>query len=288
MKNLLLLSTCVMFLACTKAVDTDVESELIRAQLKEIAEMSALDRPTAEMTNEYLRYFAAEPTLQPADGDAIHGRDAIARFYNNAFENIKILSNNYEEPVITVNGATAVRRYTGIAVFAVADQGEQVTAKNQYTDVLIKEGDEWKMLLHSWVPVALETDIAAAKQSLFDTFGAMGESIEAGNLESFVSHYTDSPIHLPPGAPRNSTRAAIESFLNGTLGLYEVQGEPEINFSDDASMAFVYGTYAIRANEAQGLEAIGGRFITVWKKAENGWRCIVDIWNTDDPRFAHL
>jgi ketosteroid isomerase-like protein len=93
---------------------------------------------------------------------------------------------------------------------------------------------------------------------------------------------------LPPGAPRNSTKAEIEAFLDNTLGLYEVQGEPEIYFSDDASMAFVYGTYTTRPDEAEGLEAFRGRFITVWKKEESGWRCIVDIWNTDDPRFAHL
>ena len=288
MKHLVLLSICIVLFACTEVGDTDTEIELIRAQLVEIAEMSALDRATAEMTNEYLRYFAAEPTLQPADGDPIHGRDAIARFYNDAFENIKILSNTYKEPVIAINGATAIRRYTGIAVFDVAGQSEQVTAKNRYTDVLIKEGGEWRMLLHSWVPVAPEADTAAAKQGLFDTFEAMGKSIEAGDLESFVSHYTDSPLHLPPGAPRNSTRQEIEAFLDDTLGLYEVQGEPDIDFSDDASMAFVYGTYTTKADEAEGLEAFRGRFITVWKKEESGWQCIVDIWNTDDPRFAHL
>jgi len=288
MKYLALVSICILMFACTDVGDTDTEIELIRAQLVEIAEMSALDRATAEMTNEYLRYFAAEPTLQPADGDSIHGRDAIARFYNDAFENIKILSNTYKEPVITINGATAIRRYTGIAVFAVAGQSEQVTATNRYTDVLIKESGEWRMLLHSWVPVAPETDTAAAKQGLFDTFEAMGKSIEAGDLESFVSHYTDSPLHLPPGAPRNSTRQEIEAFLDDTLGLYEVQGEPDIYFSDDASMAFVYGTYTTKADEAEGLEAFRGRFITVWQKEEDGWRCIVDIWNTDDPRFAHL
>jgi ketosteroid isomerase-like protein len=288
MKNLMLLFICIVLFACTKASDPDTEIQIIRTQLEEIAAMSALDRPTSELTNEYLRYFATEPTLQPADGDSIHGRDAIARFYNDAFENIKILSNTYKEPVIAINGETAIRRYTGIAVFAVAGQSEQVTATNRYTDVLIKESGDWKMQLHSWVPVAPEAQTAAAKQGLFDTFDAMGKSIEAGDLESFVSHYTDSPLHLPPGAPRNSTREDIEAFLDDTLGLYEVQGQPDIYFSDDASMAFVYGTYTTKADEAKGLEAYRGRFITIWKKKENRWRCIVDIWNTDDRRFAHL
>ena len=288
MKKLALFSFCIALSACTMTSDPDAEIQVIRTQLQEIAAMSALDRPTSEMTNEYLGYFATEPTLQPPEGDSIHGRDAIARFYNDAFKNIKILSNTYKEPVIAMNGSTAIRRYTGVAVFAVAGQSEHVTATNHYTDVLIKEDSDWKMLLHSWVPVAPGADIAAAKQGLFDTFDAMGQSIEAGDLESFVSHYTESPFHLPPGAPRNSTREEIEVFLGDALGLYEVQGQPAIYFSDDASMAFVHGTYTTKADEAKGLEAYRGRFITVWKKGENGWRCIVDIWNTDDPRFAHL
>jgi len=288
MKILALLPVFIVLFACNKASEPDAEIQTIRTQLEEIAAMSALDRPTSALTSEYLRYFATEPTLQPADGDSIHGRDAIARFYNDAFENIKIISNTYKEPEIAINGATAIRRYTGIAVFAVTGQSEQVTAANRYTDVLIKESGEWKMLLHSWVPVVPEADPAAAKQGLLATFDAMSKSIEAGDLESFVSHYTDSPLHLPPGAPRNSTREDIEAFLDDTLGLYEVQGQPDIYFSDDASMAFVYGTYTTKANETKGLEANRGRFITIWKREENGWRCIVDIWNTDDPRFAHL
>ena len=94
--------------------------------------------------------------------------------------------------------------------------------------------------------------------------------------------------HLPPGAPRNSTREDIANYLGGTLGLYELQGEPEVYFSDDATMAFVYGKYVTRANESLGTDAHRGRFVLIWQRSENGWQCVVDIWNTDDPAFAHL
>jgi len=156
MKNLALLPTIILLLACTQVENSDNEVESIRTQLTEIAEMSALDRPTTEMTEEYLQYFAAEPTLLPANDAAIFGRDAIARFYNNAFDGITIISNKYEEPVIVVNGSTATRRYLGTAVFELAGEEEPVTAKNRYIDVLVKEGGEWKMLWHSWVPVTWE------------------------------------------------------------------------------------------------------------------------------------
>lgn len=156
MKNLALAPTIILLLACTQAENSASEVESIRTQLLEIAEMSARDRPTAEMTEEYMRYFAEEPTLLPANGDAIVGREAIVRFYNNAFDGIKIVSNKYEEPVILVQGSIATRRYLGTAVFNLAAQEEPVTARNRYIDVLVKENGEWKMLWHSWVPVSWE------------------------------------------------------------------------------------------------------------------------------------
>lgn len=129
---------------------------------------------------------------------------------------------------------------------------------------------------------------SSAEEGLFAAFESLDDAVRAGDLDSFVSHYVDTPIHLPPGAPRNSTRAEIASFLEGTLGLYELQGEPEVFFSDDATMAFVYGKYLTRADESLGIDAHRGHFVTIWMRGDAGWQCVVDIWNTDDPAFAHL
>lgn len=156
MKNLVLVFASFLLLVGTQVAASDAEVESIRTQLLEIAAMSAADLPTTKMTEKYMHSFAEEPTLLPANGAAIRGRDAIAEFYNTAFDGIKILSNKYEEPVIVVNGSMATRRYLGTAVFRLADDNEPVTAKNRYLDVLVKESGEWKMLWHSWVPVSWE------------------------------------------------------------------------------------------------------------------------------------
>ena len=123
---------------------------------------------------------------------------------------------------------------------------------------------------------------------MFDTFEALDASVRDDDLDAFVSYYAEGAYHLPPGAPRNSTREQIAEFLEGTLGLYDLVGEPEIHFSDDASMAFLYGEYEVPDSEAQGDEVFRGRFISVWKKGVEGWQCVVDVWNTEDPRFEHL
>jgi len=132
------------------------ESEAIMAQLIEIAEVSQSGLPMGEMTDRYLSYFAANPTLLPAGQAALTGREAIQDFYNGAFRDIVIESNIYRDPVVVVNGDMATRRYIGTAVLITADQPDPVSATNRYLDVLIKEGGEWKMLWHSWVPVDWE------------------------------------------------------------------------------------------------------------------------------------
>ena len=108
-------------------------------------------------------------------------------------------------------------------------------------------------------------------------------------LMLFTSHYSDSPLHLPPGATMNSTKEEIRDFLKDKLDLYNIEGEPTIKFSDDASMAYVFGIYTTKADTSQNLESVRGRFITIWERNDkNHWECVVDIWNSDNPRFAHL
>lgn len=132
------------------------EAEAIKAQLVEIAEMTQVARPTEELTDLYMAYFAKEATLLPAGSGALRGRAAIAGFYNRAFQGIEILSNDYRDPVVVVDGNMAVRRYIGTAVFMIADEPDPVTATNRYMDVLVKENGRWKILWHSWVPVSWE------------------------------------------------------------------------------------------------------------------------------------
>ena len=138
---------------CSVETPPGPEEDAITAQLLEIAAMSRSALPTTEMTDRYLHYFAAEPTLLPADRAAIIGRDAIADFYNGVFKDIEILDNEYREPVVVVRGDTATRRYLGTAVFRVPGEEAPVTATNRYLDLLVKENGEWKMLWHAWVPV---------------------------------------------------------------------------------------------------------------------------------------
>jgi ketosteroid isomerase-like protein len=134
-------------------------------------------------------------------------------------------------------------------------------------------------------PTAQEA--ARSRELLFARFAAMAKTIEAGDAAGFVSFYVDAPVHLPPGAPRNTSQAEIASFLEGKLGIYEIDEPPTIVFSDDASLAYVYGEYRIEENPEKGIEAVNGRFVTIWQRDGDTWKCAVDIWNSSDAKFAH-
>ena len=128
-----------------------------------------------------------------------------------------------------------------------------------------------------------------ARARLTETFADMGAAIADDDLVRFTSHYSSSPLHLPPGAPVNSTRDQVASFLADKLDLYVIEDEPRIRFSDDASMAYVFGYYTTKPDPARDTKPIRGRFVTIWQRNElDDWECVVDIWNSDDPRFAHL
>jgi len=154
--QVLLFLIAIQTIAYANDAVSSSESEAIMAQLTEIAEISQSGLSTVEMTDSYLSYFAANPTLLPAGQAALTGREAIQNFYNGAFRDVVIESNIYRDPVIVVNGEMATRRYIGTAVLKIADQPDPVSATNRYLDVLIKEDGEWKMLWHSWVPVDWE------------------------------------------------------------------------------------------------------------------------------------
>ena len=152
------LSFFLSFQTAAFASDTtsSAESEAIKAQLSEIAEVSQSDLPMDELTNLYLTYFVDNPTLLPAGQPALSGRKAIEDFYNGAFQGVRIVSNVYRDPVIVVSGEMATRRYIGTAMLKIADASDLVSATNRYLDVLIKENGEWKILWHSWTPVDWE------------------------------------------------------------------------------------------------------------------------------------
>ena len=160
MNNLfaLISTACLAVQGCANDIrsPSSSDSEVIARQLIEIYNIPYSGLSTVEMAESHLRFFAETPTLLPANQAAIVGRQPVADFYNGAYQGIEFVSNTYRDLVIAVYGDMATRRFIGTGVFRIAGQPDTVAANNRYLDVLVKEDDKWKILLHSWVPVAWE------------------------------------------------------------------------------------------------------------------------------------
>lgn len=141
------------------------------------------------------------------------------------------------------------------------------------------------LILATVLSIGCASNSQNLQNDLVATFNAQGESITAEDVEAFVSYYSDQPFHLPPGAPQNKTPADIAQYLSGKLGSYDIQEAPVIRYSDDATMAFVFGKYTTKPSIDS--DPVSGRFITVWQRLEDEWKCSVDIWNSSDTRYAH-
>lgn len=127
------------------------ETVAIADHLDRIYGLSTANGTVEAMTENQLRFFADQPTVQPPDQAAIVGRAAVTEFYRNIFEmGIEFVDISYAELSIVVQGNLATRRYVGTGVYKLAEEAEPQTAENQYFDVLTKENGEWKTLLHSW------------------------------------------------------------------------------------------------------------------------------------------
>jgi len=110
----------------------------------------------------------------------------------------------------------------------------------------------------------------------------------AKNIDGWVAFYADNAAVLPPNEPVASDKAAIRRSVAGLLTLpnLSISWHPtKIEVSKSGDLAYLYGTYAMTANDDKGKQIRdNGKIVEIWKKQADGkWKCIVDTWNSDLP-----
>ena len=131
-----------------------------------------------------------------------------------------------------------------------------------------------------------EADVAAIKAIV----QAWGEAVEAGDLAGVVALYADDIVQMPPDAPANRGKQAVEQFYSGGLELFSigvtwpVEGTEEIIVS--GGWAFYISEYIeIFTPKAEG-EAfeVRGKIIEICQQQPDGsWKFVREIWNRNSP-----
>ncbi|WP_421905628.1 YybH family protein [Mameliella sp.] len=131
---------------------------------------------------------------------------------------------------------------------------------------------------------------AASHMSLQATIDARADALEAaidaGDGTAAAALYTEDALLLPNDMDRVETRAGAEALWTGlidagvtNLRLTSVAVE---ELTDDIAMED--GVWTAKAPDGNGgMIDIGGKYVVVWKKSDDGeWYLHWDIWN-DSP-----
>lgn len=99
-------------------------------------------------TTKLAAFYAVSGRVIPAGGTALDGRDAIAKFF------ASVRANGLTKHEIVVHsvvdrGDTAVASGTW-ALSGPGENGNGATFGGNWVNVLAREGDGWKTLLHTW------------------------------------------------------------------------------------------------------------------------------------------
>ncbi len=131
-----------------------------------------------------------------------------------------------------------------------------------------------------------EADVAAI-QALVEGWNA---AAEAGDVAQVVALYTDDIVQMPPDAPPNRGKQAVEEFYGGAFELFSVamtwpvEGTEEIVVVD--SWAFYLSEYIQMVTPKNGGEAFEqrGKIIEICQKQPDGsWKFAREIWNLNSP-----
>lgn len=123
------------------------DRQQILAQLERFA---ALTRGCEDNLH-YLREFAQDATLLPPDQPALQGHRAIEDFYARALASVASVRVTYGDPIVDLDGALAVRRYTAEATIVEKRAAPAQVMRTKYLDVLKKDAQGvWRIAVHMW------------------------------------------------------------------------------------------------------------------------------------------
>ena len=108
---------------------------------------------------------------------------------------------------------------------------------------------------------------------------AWEKAYNAGDAAGVAALYGKDATVMPPNAEPASGSSAIRTFFDGDVK----SGAKNELTTEDVSGA---GDYAVEtgkwvATSADGKHLDHGKYVTVYKKADGGWKIYRDIWNSN-------
>jgi ketosteroid isomerase-like protein len=130
-------------------------------------------------------------------------------------------------------------------------------------------------------------DRKAARAEILRGDSAFVRALTSKSVDSLMPYYDADVVSMPEGQKSVKGMGSVRSSYAEMLAAnprdlsFESGG---VNFSDDGSMAWDYGTYTATTNDPQGKPMKGvGNFLNVWKRAGGRWVIVAEMNNSSQP-----
>jgi ketosteroid isomerase-like protein len=124
------------------------------------------------------------------------------------------------------------------------------------------------------MPIALSREMQVVSE-------AFEAALSKGNVSLLDQVYARNARIMPPGAAAVHGLEDIKSFWKGAVEAFGISGArlrtEEMNVQ--GSTAYEVGHCELDT-ESGGSNALVVKYVVVWEKQGDGWRWVVDIWNT--------
>jgi ketosteroid isomerase-like protein len=127
-------------------------------------------------------------------------------------------------------------------------------------------------------------DENAARAQILAADSAYGRDLQSKNLDSLMSYYDADVVSMSEGDKAIKGAANVRTYYSNALksnprdGSFQSGG---VNFSNDHSMAWDYGTFTSTFNGPKGNPVKAkGNFVNVWKNVGGRWLIVAEIGNS--------
>lgn len=134
--------------------------------------------------------------------------------------------------------------------------------------------------------VAAAVCVAADEQTIRDLDAEWAKAAVAKDIDKTVSFYSKDAIVMPPNGPRATTAETIRTLWKDFLTDMTISWDTaKVDVAQSGDIGYSSGTYKVTVNDPSGKPTNDrGKYLAVWKKqADGGWKCVMDIWNSDLP-----
>jgi ketosteroid isomerase-like protein len=125
-------------------------------------------------------------------------------------------------------------------------------------------------------------DEAAARHEILAADSAFVRATLAKNVDSLMPYYDSNAVSLgkTPVKGTNDIRTMYTEAVKNPPSSVEFQSDG-VNFSNDHSVAWDYGTVTVTSKAANGKQSkVSGTFMNVWKNVGGRWKIVAEVSNT--------